>query len=223
MVYWPLLSRYVTAGRKTEILVLNRILAGRLTVLAATSILASCATSPSVEVIRTLLDPAVDDARFENILVISVAGDYAERAEMEQKLSTKLGGNQTLAAPYYSVIGRGPQVSRNLINTGIMNRSFDSVLFVRAVGQDIPNLAPGRPTGQAFQLFLYDYNEFNRPERIAADSSITLVSEFYSTAAEKKIWAIETLSFDHASTTDLIDQHAEAIASHVRKDGLTVN
>lgn len=202
---------------------LKRILAGRLTTMAAATMLASCATAPGVEVIRTLLDPAVEDARFENVLIVSVAGDYAERAEMEQKLSSKLAGNATLAAPYYSVIGRGPQVTRNLINTAIKNRSFDSVLFVRSVGQDIPNLAPGRPTGQAFQLFLYDYDEFNRPERIAAGASVTLVTEFYSAAGERKIWAIETLSFEHTSASELIERHAEAIASHVRKDGLTAN
>lgn len=224
MVYWSLLSRYVTSGRKTETLVLNRILAGRLTALVLTTIfVTSCATSPNIEVIRTILDPAVDDARFENLLVISVAGDYAERAELEQNLSSKLGGNQTSAAPYFSVIGRGPQVTRNLINTGIKNRSFDGVVFVRTVGQDIPNLAPGRPTGQAFQLFLYDYDEFNRPQRLATGSSVTLVTEFYSAVGEKKIWAIETLSFDHTSANDLIERHAEAIASHIRKDGLTAN
>jgi hypothetical protein len=176
-----------------------------------------------VEIIRTLLDPAVDAVRFDNLLIISVAGDYAERAETEQKLSAALVSDNTAAAPYFSVIGRGPQVTRNLINTAIQNRGFDAVVFVREAGQDIPNLAPGRPTGRSFQLFLYDYDEFNRPARLPANSPVNLVVELYAAADEKKIWGIETLTTDRIPVTDVISAHSDAIATNIRKDGLVRN
>jgi hypothetical protein len=185
-------------------------------------LLAGCAT-PSTEIIRTLLDPAVNDFRFRNILVISVAGDYAERAQAERALATALSGGDTAATPYYAVIGRNPQVTRNLIDTAIRSRQFDGVLFVRLQGQDIPNAAPGRPTGRNFQLFLYDYDEFNRASRLPLGSTVTLVSEFYAAAGQKKLWSIESLSFESESASAVIELQTRSIAAQIRKDNLLAN
>lgn len=183
----------------------------------------SACTTPSAQIIRTLLDPAVDDFRFSNVLVISVAGDFAERLQIEQGLSAALTNDETTASPYYAVIGRNPRVTRNLINTAIQSRQFDSVLIVRTQGQDIPNAAPGRPTGRDFQLFLYDYDEFNRPTPLPLNTTVTFVSEFYAAASEKKLWGIESLSFDHDTSADVIELQVNSIAAQIRSDRLIAN
>lgn len=200
----------------------NRLSASLFSATAVISLVAACAT-PNADIIRTLLDPAAADFRFSNILVISVAGDYAERAQTEQALAAALSGSRTTASPYYAVIGRNPQVTRNFIDTAIRSRRFDGLLFVRVQGQDIPNAAPGRPTGRNFQLFLYDYEEFNRPARLPPDSTVTLVSEMYAATSQKKLWAIESLSFQSASVTDVIELQSRSIAAQIRADKLTAD
>jgi hypothetical protein len=200
----------------------NRLPASLVLALAVVSLFAACAT-PNADIIRTLLDPAAADFRFSNVLVISVAGNYAERAQTEQALAATLTGSRTTASPYYAVIGRNPQVTRNLVNTAIQSRRFDAVLFVRLQGQDIANAAPGRPTGRNFQLFLYDYEEFNRPAAMSLASTVTLVSELYAAASEEKIWAIESLIFQNDSVTDVIELQARSIAAQIKADGLTAD
>jgi hypothetical protein len=208
--------------QQSESRVHRRLSVSLLFALAVAALLGACAT-PNAEIIRTLLDPAADDFQFANVLVISVAGDYAERAQAEQALAGALTKGKTTAVPYYAVIGRNPQVTRNLINTAIRSRGFDGVLFVRWQGQDIPNAAPGRPTGRNFQLFLYDYDEFNRPARLAVDSTVTLLSEFYAARSEQKLWAIESLSFQNDSVTEVMEMQTRSIAAQVRADNLTAN
>ncbi len=191
-------------------------------VFAIGALLSACATQ-TAQIIRTLLDPTVGDYGFSNVLVICVAGDYTERTRFEQHLTAALTTDRTTASPYFAVVGRNPQVTRNTINNAIRSRQFDGVLFVRLQGQDIPAAAPGRPTGRNFQLFLYDYEEFNRPARMSLSSTVTLVSEFYATAGGKKLWSIESLSFDHDSADEVIELQVNSIAAQIRKDRLVAN
>jgi hypothetical protein len=67
-------------------------------------------------------------------------------------------------------------------------------------------------------LFGYDYNELNPPSQIERARAITFVSELYSTETRKKIWAIEALSFDNDTATDLINDQANTIVAQLRKD-----
>jgi len=185
-------------------------------------LLASCSSSPST-IIRTLNDPSVGQVRFENVLIISVAGDFASRAEFESGIAAAFSGDDSAATAYYTVVGRNPQVSRNAIHNAIRSRSFDAVLFVRLKGQDIPDAVANRPTGSAFNLFLYDYPEFDAASGFKRDSTATFVSELYVADSEKKIWAIESLIFEHESADEVIGNQVEAIAGQLRKDKLIRN
>lgn len=201
----------------------QRPLLARLVALVSIGMLVGSCAAPSAQIILNLLDPAIDDRSFRNILVISVAGEYPDRLRFEQRLTTLLTSDDATATPYFAVVGRNPRVTRNTINTAIRSRQFDGVLIVRLQGQDIPNAAPGRPTGRNFQLFLYDYDEINRPAPMPLNTTVTFVSEFYSAADEMKLWAINSLSFDHATVDDVIELQASSIARRMRDDGLIVN
>ncbi len=181
-------------------------------------LLTSC-SSPST-IIRTLSDPSVGQVRFDNVLVIGVAGDFSSRAQFERGIAAAFSADDSAATAYYTVVGRNPQVSRNAIHNAIRARSFDAVLFVRLKGQDIPEAIANRPTGSAFDLFLYDYPEFNAASGFQRDSTATFVSEFYVADSEKKIWAIESLMFEHESAEQVIDSQVKAIAEQLRKDKL---
>jgi hypothetical protein len=165
----------------------------------------------------------VGQVRFDNVLVISVAGDFASRAQFERGIAAEFSADDSAATAYYTVVGRNPQVSRNAIQNAIRARGFDAVLFVRLKGQDIPGAVANRPTGSAFNLFLYDYAEFNTASGIQRDSTATFVSELYVAENEKKIWAIESLIFEHDSAEQVIESQVKAIAGQLRKDKLIRN
>lgn len=184
----------------------------------------ACATTPpSAQIIRTLYPTNTADMNYRNILVISVIGDYPDRLRFEQQLTAALTTDEATASPYFAVAGRNPRVTRNTINTAIRSRQFDAVLIVRLQGQDVPGAAPGRPTGRNFQLFMYDYDEFNFPASIPLESTLTFVTEFYAAAEQKKLWSIESLSFDHQSVDQVIELHARSIAAQILADGITAN
>jgi hypothetical protein len=184
--------------------------------------LAACAAAPEqATVIRTAFDPVEDG--FSNVIVIGVTGDYMTRGEFERQLSQAISGGGVVASPYYTVIGRNPQLTRALLEDAIAARGFDAVVFTRQKGQEQASLAPGRPVGARFDLFGYDYPELNRDVRIRNAQSITFITEVYSSATRQKVWAIETLSTDFDSVESLISQQVATIADQLDEDGLLDN
>lgn len=178
-----------------------------------------CASAPSpATVIRTAYDSS--QGGFAKILVIGVAGDFESRAAFETELAKQISNDEVIAAPYFTVIGRRPQLTRAFLHDAIRVREFDAVVFTRQKGQEQEALAPRRPVGAGFDLFGYDYAELNRDLRIQQARAITFVTEMYSTAAERKVWAIETLSFDKATASELIEEQAYTIAMQLREDGM---
>lgn len=187
--------------------------------LSAALVLAACASAPQpATVIRTLYNP--DAGSFQNVLVIGVAGDFPSRATFEDRLSRAITDTNVTASPYYTVIGRRPRLARSHIHDAIRVRSFDAVIFTRLKGQEQEDLAPMRPVGRNFDLFSYDYDELNRDIGIREARAITFVTEVYSTATQKKIWAAETLSNNFSTADGLIEQQALTIATQLREDGL---
>ena len=182
-------------------------------------VLTACAAAPEqATVIRTVFEPVEDG--FSNVIVIGVTGDYMTRGEFERQLSQAVSGGGVVASPYYTVIGRNPQLTRALLEDAIAARGFDAVIFTRQKGQEQESLAPGRPVGARFDLFGYDYPELNRDVRLRNAQSITFITEVYSSATRQKVWAIETLSTDFDSVESLINQQVATIAEQLDEDDL---
>ena len=188
-------------------------------VLAALAALYGCAApAPSATVIKTLYNP--DQEGFDNILVISVAGEYATRRSFERQVVMELSRMGGTAAAYYTVVGRNPQFTRAYIHDAIRSRGFDALVFTRQKGQEQQELAPLRPVGNAFDLFGYDYGELNRDVRLREAQAITFVTEVYDAQAQLKVWSIETLSTDITTLDALITEQALAVSRQLREDGL---
>ena len=187
--------------------------------LALTLVLGACASTPDpATVIRTAYNPGING--YENILIISVAGDYASRAAFERDLSGSITRGEVTGSPYYTVVGRRPQLRRALIHDAIRGREFDAVLFTRRKGQEQQELAPTRPVGPAFDLFGYDYDELNRDVSIEEARAHTFITELYDTATQRKVWAIEALSVSKQSAEELLAEQVLTVASQLREDGL---
>ncbi len=196
---------------------LNRV--NLLSLPAVIAIASACATTPASNVIKTIHD-IEGAAPFSNILVISVAGDIATRTEFEQAIANALSTEETTATPFYTVVGRTPQLTRNILNNVVRAREFDAIILTRLQGQDRADLVPNRPTGRLFNLYLYDYAELNFPADIEVGSTVSFVVEVYETRTAKKVWAIESLIFDSKTVESVVSEQLATISSELLKDGL---
>ena len=118
---------------------------------------------------------------------------------------------------YYAVLGRRPQLTRDALDTSVRSRFFDAVIITRMQGQEKPELAPGRPTGRNFDLFLYDYAELNVPFDLDLGSAMTFITEMYDTSDKRKIWSIDTLVYDSSSAEAAITAHVDMIADEISR------
>jgi hypothetical protein len=196
---------------------------GRVRLLTLITVLAmagACGTtSTGNNIIKTAY--GVDSAApFVNVLVISVAGDIPNRVLFERQLATAISGEETPATAYYTVVGRNPQLARDILENAVKAREFDAIILTRLKGQDRADLVANRPTGRLFDLYLYDYEELNIPASIPLGSTVAFVVEVYDTVLRKKVWAIESLTFDAVNVESVVTQQAAAIAAEILKDGI---
>ncbi len=190
-----------------------------LSLLAVIAIASACATTPASNVIKTVHD-IEGAAPFSKILVVSVAGDIATRTEFEQALANAISTEETTVTPFFTVVGRTPQLTRNILNNVVRAREFDAIILTRLQGQDRADLVPNRPTGRLFNLYLYNYAELNYPADIEVGSTVSFVVEVYDTRTEKKVWAIESLIFDSKTVESVLSEQLAAISAEILKDGL---
>ncbi len=196
---------------------LNRI--NLLALLAVMAMASACAT-PSVGTIIKTQHDIESAAPFGNILVISVAGDIQTRTEFEQGIANAISTEATVVTPFYTVVGRNPQLTRNILTNAVRAREFDAIILTRLQGQDRVDLVPNRPTGRLFNLYLYDYDELNFPASIEVGSTVSFVVEVYDTRAEEKVWAIESLIFESKTVESVVAEQLAAISAEILQDGL---
>ena len=188
--------------------------------LLAIMVIASACATPSVGTIIKTQHEIESAAPFANILVISVAGDIRTRVEFEQGIASAISTDATVAVPFYTVVGRTPQLTRSTLTNVVRAREFDAIILTRLQGQDRADLVPNRPTGRLFDLYLYDYDELNFPASIGVGSTVSFVVEVYDTRAEEKVWAIESLIFKNKTVESAVAEQLAAISAEILKDGL---
>ena len=109
------------------------LVASRLTLpllIAVATLAAACGSSTGrSSIIPTM--PAADIATpFQNIAVVSVAGDRAARARFESEAAAALSGNETTAVAWFTVAGRQSPLTRKMdkINQAIADLKAEGKL-----------------------------------------------------------------------------------------------
>jgi len=190
-----------------------------LSLFAVMAMAGACGTTSGGNIIKTVHD-IEGAAPFGNLLVISLAGDLPTRAQFEQAVAAAISSDEALATPYYTVVGRQPQLTRNILSNVVRARDFDAIILTRMQGQERAGLAVNRPTGGLFDWYGYDYEELNIPTSIKTGSTVSFIVEVYDARAEKKVWAIESLIFDSKTVASVVSEQAVAISAEILKDGL---
>jgi len=189
-------------------------------------ILLTACSSTSTQVKNVLNDPDYRKTRFSNVLVIAVADNYNSRAQFERSVVSGIRQTGAEATAYYTVVGHNPPVSSSNIMNAVRSRNFDAVLLTRVKGatEDI-KVKDGTPNAQAtaiggnlFDLFRYDYTEYNEPENMSLSTTVELISQLYATEDKKNVWAIQIKSSDNESKEQIVESAAAAIVKHLRRD-----
>ena len=189
-------------------------------------VLGACAAGPRVS--QIVDDREFRGVGFNNILVIGVASDYTARAQFERTVASAINGTGSSATAYHTVIGSNPPITRDDVMGAIQSKGFDAVLVTRVKGQERSfSESQGAPVtsrdrravdNNVFNFFRFDYVELNNPVTVNVTASVNMVTELYSAADEKKIWAIEVVnSAEHIGL--LIDEQSAAIVRRLRRDG----
>lgn len=199
-----------------------------LSLIAITSLMLAACGSTSTSIEKTLHDQEFKGTRYSSILVIAVADNYNARAQFERTVVSAIRRHGGAATAYYTVIGHNPPVTVNDVVNAVRARGFDAVLFTRVKGstQDIKvkdGPADASATvkgGNVFDLFRYDYEEYQEPENVRISTSVTLITELYDAARQKKIWAVESSSFNRESVEMIVDDAAESVVKRLNRDKL---
>ncbi len=189
--------------------------------------LAGCAGSNKV--VKTFDDQTYTDSSYGDILVIGVAGDYTNRAAFERAMVSRIKAAGAAATAYYTVVGRNPPITRDVVSNVVRSRSFDAVLLTRVISQeaDVSVQAGSSKTkvtrksaDRAIDLFRYDYDELSEPDTFNISSTVVLSAAMFSAADEKRMWAIESTIANKEHVGQIIESAADIIMSQLRKDNL---
>lgn len=184
--------------------------------------LAGCGGSPAVT------SPAEKTSNFSNVLVITVAGDYNNRAQFERAIVSNIRHTGASASAWYSVIGGNKPVARDDVIAAIEERGFDAVLAVRRLDGDIEMKVKRSRTeidatpigGRIVNLFRSEYTDYTTPESVNFAASAVLAVEFYGAESRDIVF-----SFDHQTKSEtnfglLIDETAATIVRRLDREKL---
>jgi len=197
------------------------------TVLLLPMILGACASS-SLSSVKTFEDPEYEGATFNKVLVIGVAGNYESRARWERLMAARISARGTAATAYYSIVGRGQEITRDTVIKAVRANDFDAVVLTRVKSQESDVVVQrGASTASASRMnerpadfFRYEYEVLNNPDSINVESTVVLSTEFFAANDQKRIWAIDSTISDNENVTYLIEDAVDMIIGELSKDRL---
>ncbi len=206
---------------------LQRITGWLATILVLPMILGACASS-SLSSVKTFEDPQYEGAKFNKVLVIGVAGNYESRARWERLMAARISARGTAATAYYSIVGRGNEITRDSVIDTVRANDFDAVVLTRVKSQEsdvtvrrgASTASATRMNEQPVDFFRYEYEVLNNPDTINVESTVVLSTEFFAANDQKRIWAIDSTISDTENVTYLIEEAVDMIIEELNKDRL---
>jgi hypothetical protein len=193
--------------------------------------LAACSTAPQVTTTHEFAESA--DAPYENVLVIFLADRFDSRRYLETEVVKKLAENGTHAVASTSMMDSRTPKTRQTFVAMVDDIGADAVLVtqianLRSEGT-VVDMNPEatynfRPT-YYYNVWSVELTEYSEPQAVDFEHSLALATQLYSVSAEDVVWAIEANSnikqaFDKGPDYSIYVKEAEAITSHLLRDGL---
>jgi len=192
---------------------------------------AACSTAPQVTTTQKFAESA--DAPYENVLVIFLADKFDSRRYLETEVVKSLAENGTQAVASTSMMDSRTPKTRQTFVAMVDDIGADAVLVtqianLRSEGT-VVDMNPEatynfRPT-YYYNVWSVELTEYSEPQAVDFEHSLALATQLYSVSAEDVVWAIEANSnikqaFDKGPDYSIYVKEAEAITSHLLRDGL---
>jgi hypothetical protein len=120
-------------------------------------------------------------------------------------------------------------IDRESVVAAMREAGADAVLVTRVVdietqseieqGQTQAELARRNDVPLA-DFFRYEYVESADAMTVTTVRTVILETDVYDAASEKKVWSVESTSFDKQTAYGVIDGVARAISAELERDGL---
>ena len=180
--------------------------------------LAGCATSG---------ESSPGHEKFDNLLVIGIAGTWDSRAQFERGVVSGLRAEGVSAQSYIRIAGGPKAPTRDDVLAVIDEHGFDAVLVTRVLDTKAdPEMRSTttspkvtRKDSGFMKLFRYDYEEISDPAGLEVNMEVQFVTELYSAASEEVVWSSQTKAPKSESVAVLIDDSAKLVVRKVRRSG----
>lgn len=186
--------------------------------LLAAAAVSGCATSG---------ESSPGQEKFDNLLVIGIAGTWDSRAQFERGVVSGLRAEGVGARSYIQIAGNPKAPTRDDVLAVIAEYDFDAVLVTRVLGTAASAAERSTTTSPKvtrkdsgfMKLFRYDYEEISDPAALEVNMEVNFVTELYSSAAEEIVWSSQTKAPKSDSVAVLIDESARLVVRNVRRSG----
>ena len=203
----------------------------KLLILAMAVLIGGCAAGPQVTTVQEVAESA--DAPYDNILVISLFESFDARRYLEKEIVGQLSALGVKAVASTSLMDTRTPVTRETFLAMVEKLDSDAVLVTHLVslntGAKMQDMNPQstyiiRPT-YYYNVWSVELTEYVEPQSMELSHALVLATQLYSVANKEPVWAIESKSkivqdYDHRQDYSVFVNEAEAISSHISRDGL---
>jgi hypothetical protein len=165
--------------------------------------------------------------RFDNLLVIGVAGSWNSRAQFERVVVSGLRAEGVEAQSYNSIEGGSEPPSREDVLAAIDKYGFDAVVVTRVLDTDsdlevrsaITGSKVSRKESGFMKLFRYDYEEFDDPLQLTLNVQVDFTTELYDSMSHELVWSSQTKGPKTDNVDALVDGTAKQVVRSLRRSG----
>lgn len=203
----------------------------KLLVIGLVVALSACASGPQITTVQELQES--EDAPYEDILVVALFESFDIRRYLETEIVKQLSARGVKAVASTSMMNTKTPVTRKTFTDMVQKLDSDAVLVTHLVslstGAKMKDMNPQstyniRPT-YYYNVWSVELTEYVEPQSMELSHTLALATQLYSVLNKEPVWAIESKSkivqdYDHRQDYSVFVNEAEAISSHMSRDGL---
>ncbi len=196
--------------------------------LASVAAIIASGCAPQAEVVKLYDDPARPSTSYERLLVVVISSDFDQQQQFEHEIVDGLRREHVEASPGHTKIDTSDGMLQEDLDRLSESVGADGILISHVVSVDTSvETTEGRADivstcrgGDPVDIFLYDHKVIREPDSVKMAHTVTVVTNLYDTASEKRIWTIQSTCFEKSSMAAVLQEEAGAIVRQLRNDEL---
>ena len=185
----------------------------------------SCATKTELSGVWKFESPTTHP--MNQILVIGIAANDANRRIFEDSFGEALGEQGVTAAPSYRMLPDSERLSKDSIQQAIRGRGIQGVLVTRLIQIDerekyVPPTTYVQPGYYGRGLYGYygrSYDVVHQPGYTVSTTIVRLETHLYDASSAELVWAAHSDTFNPKSIGDGIESVTQKLSKRLAADG----